>query len=215
MSEPRILAKFDAYPEMLLAFRARATERRFSISNENNHHVAGLSDRRLSQLLSLKTLKNLQSVRRVGMNSLGPLLGFLGAELWLVESKWAMDKFDSKLTKRDERWVRSGAIHFTLSRKEMREIGRKGAKVRWARKRKRSAGASKAAKARWDAVREALKASVALIEAGSIRPVAANRAANKRPAKAQPSRSPGRRPRIAGTAARSGQAPRLSVSTLA
>jgi hypothetical protein len=120
---PRVLAKFDAYPGMLMALRARAAERQFSLSSEENHHVAGLSDRRISQMLSLQTLKNLQSVRRVGVQSLGSLLGFLGAELWLVESPWAMKQFDGRLKKRNENLVHNTVVHVVRTKRDFRKMG--------------------------------------------------------------------------------------------
>jgi hypothetical protein len=159
MTEPRVLAKFDGYPGMLFAFRARASERQFSISSDDNNDKAGLSERRLTQMLSLQTLKNLKNVRRVGMNSLGPLLGFLGAELWLVESKWAMDKFDGKLKKRNEAFVRNDVVHVVRNRRHFRKMGLKGganSRKSMSKRKARELGKNAAA-ARWSKARETPK----------------------------------------------------------
>jgi hypothetical protein len=122
-AEQRVLAKFDAYPGMLMALRARAAERQFAVSSEENHNVTGLSDRRITRMLSLQTLKNLETVRRVGVQSLGPLLGFLGAELWLVESPWAMKQFDGRLKKRNENLVHNSVVHVVRTKRDFRKMG--------------------------------------------------------------------------------------------
>jgi len=122
-TEPRVLAKFDAYPGMLMAFRARAAERQFALSSEENHNVTGLSDRRITQMLSIQTLKNLASVRRVGVQSLAPLLDFLGAELWLVESPWAIKQFDGRLQKRNENLVHNTVVHVVRTKRDFRRMG--------------------------------------------------------------------------------------------
>src|SRR5580698_9755588 len=90
--QQQVLAQITDYPSMLFAMRARAAERQIAISSDEAAHVAGLSDRRLTQILSLRTLRNVQSVRRVGITSLGPVLGLLGVRLLMVEDEEALKR---------------------------------------------------------------------------------------------------------------------------
>jgi len=159
MTAPRVLAKFDDYPGFLAALRARASERKVAISSENSHHVTGLSDRRISQMLSIKTLQNLPNARRVGMLSLGPLLGFLGTELWLVESEWAMRKFDKRLGKRNEIKVQNTIVHMMRSKRDFAAMGKKGGKARLTKMtaKHRIAVARKGGLMRWADIKAAVK----------------------------------------------------------
>jgi hypothetical protein len=110
----------------LAAMRDRADARGFAISGETSHAVAGLSDRRLSQIMSIKTVRPGRNVRRIGIGSLGPVLGFLGCELWLVEDPAAMKLYDKRLEKRMEIKVQRTIIHHFQKVKTLREMGRKG-----------------------------------------------------------------------------------------
>lgn len=150
---PKVLAEFNDYAGFLHSLRARAAERQIAISSDEAANVAGLSDRRITQMLSLRTLHNIQSVRRIGITSMGPLFGILGVKCVLVEDPEALERFGSRIGKRNENLVHGGVITTTFSRKFMQKIGQKGAKVRWKKQRKRTARARKAARARWDSVR--------------------------------------------------------------
>jgi hypothetical protein len=160
MKEPRVLAKFDSYAGMLAAFRSRAEERQIAVGSENSHAVTGLSDRRISQILSIKTLKPGRNVRRVGVLSLGPLLGFLGAELWLVESQWAMRKFDKRLPKRNELKVQRSIVHHFQKIKTLRKMGRAGGKMKFKNldaKRGLASYQRRTALMRWQTIKDAAK----------------------------------------------------------
>jgi hypothetical protein len=178
---PKVLAEFGDYPGMLMAFRARAAERQIAISSDETHHVAGLSDRRITQLLSLRTLRNIQSVRRIGILSLGPLLGVLGVKLVMVEDVDAIKRHGERIKARNNNLVHGGVVQHTQSLKFLRKIGKKGGKARLKtmNAKRRSASARKAAFARWN------KASIA----------AATRAAGTSPKAAPPAARPQRRPR--------------------
>ena len=65
---------------MIAAFRARANERRIAITSPDVAQTAGLAAYYIPKLLTPS--KN--PVRRIGMISLGPLLGVLGAKLVLL-----------------------------------------------------------------------------------------------------------------------------------
>ncbi len=152
-AEPRVLATVTDYPSLLAAFRARATERQIAVSSEQVHHVAGLSDRRISQMLSLRTLQRGKSKGRVGMISLGPLLGVLGVKLLMVEDADALRQFGSRLGKRNENLMRNSVStwHMFRSRRDFQEMGRKGRKSKLAKmtEAEKSELGRRLAKARW------------------------------------------------------------------
>jgi hypothetical protein len=107
-TEPRVLAEFSTYPEMLAAFRARANERKIARSSEDTAFVAGLTSGYLAKLLAPKP------VRRIGMESLGPVLGVLGVKLVMVEDEQAIARLDARkdvrLKERNHNLVHDGVI---------------------------------------------------------------------------------------------------------
>ena len=122
---PETLAEFTDYHGMLIALRARAEQRKIAVSGEETAKVAGLPDRYIQKLIGPKP------VRRIGMFSLGPILGVLGVKLVLVEDPHAMGKYAAKLKERFEPNVRDDATHVTLTHRFMRKIGIKGGAARW------------------------------------------------------------------------------------
>lgn len=154
MTEPRVIAEFSDYSGFLAALRMRANERQIAISGDEVHHVAGLSDRRIAQMLSVKTLQRVASVRRVGMLSLGPLLGVLGVKLVMVEDAQAVARYGSRLKKRNENLVHSGVVHRMLTRDFYSKIGKNGGSNsrKYLGKRARRRLARKAASVRWQSV---------------------------------------------------------------
>jgi hypothetical protein len=103
----RILGEVTDYPSLLAAMRARAVERQIAIGGDEVHAVAGLPERSIPKLLSVRTLRSLKSVRRVGMLSLGPLLGVLGIKLLVIEDEQALKQFGSRLKNRKANLVRT------------------------------------------------------------------------------------------------------------
>jgi hypothetical protein len=100
-------------------------------------------------------LLSVNPVRRVGMISLGPLLGVLGMKLIAVPDDAAVARYSGKLPERNESRVHNGvAIRLIFSRRHMQKIGLKGAEVRWSQARRRRAIARKGGKARWERARE-------------------------------------------------------------
>jgi hypothetical protein len=159
-STPRVLARFNDYSGLLSAMRDRADERGYAISGETSHAVAGLSDRRLSQIMSVKTVRPGRNVRRIGIGSLGPVLGFLGCELWLVEDPAAMKLYDKRLEKRQEIKVQRTIIHHFQKVKTLREMGRAGGKMKFKNLHAKRALASyqrRTALMRWGAIKAAAK----------------------------------------------------------
>lgn len=145
MTEPRRLGRFIDYEGFLACLRARAAELQVPVSGEMTNTVAGLPNKYLQKLIAAKP------VRRIGMTSLGGVLGILGAELWLVENPEAMRRYVSRVSKRDERLVRAMPVHFTVTSRFMKKIAVEGGKERmkslsrWQRRRL----ARKGAAARW------------------------------------------------------------------
>jgi len=147
----KVLATITDYPSFLHAMRARANERQIAISSDQAAHVAGLSDRRLTQILSLRTLQNVQTVRRIGFLSLAPVLGILGVKLQMVEDPDAVKKYGSRIPKRNGNLAHGGEITISISRKFLKTIGKKGGRARMHTMdaKRRSASARNAALARW------------------------------------------------------------------
>jgi hypothetical protein len=135
------------YAGMVEAMRARAQERRIAITSTDVAQTAGLAGHYIAKLLSPS--KN--PVRRVGMISLGPLLG-LQAKLLLVPDPEAEKLYGRRIPQRQENCVHhTGAVHVAFPRKFLRKIGAKGGanSRKNLGKRLRRRLARKAANARW------------------------------------------------------------------
>jgi hypothetical protein len=147
----RVIATFADYPGMLAAMRLRAQEQRIAVGNPAIDEVAGTPAHYCAKLLSPK------APRRIGMYSMAGLLAVLGVKLVMVESREAMERYGSRIPKRDDSRVHSGTVHFALSGKHMGAIRRKGGanSRKNLGKRLRRALARKAAQARWAKARKA------------------------------------------------------------
>lgn len=152
MPNPKVIATFSDYAGMIDAMRARAVERRIAIAGASVAEVSGLPSAYIAKLLSV------HPVRRVGMISLGPLLGVLGVKFVMVEDQEAIAKYSGRIDKRNEKCAHNGgAVSFTFSRRHMQKIGQKGQEVWQKNKRKKmhlqrriSAMKRRAAMARWN-----------------------------------------------------------------
>lgn len=120
MSEPRQLGTATDYHSFMVLLRARAAE--LKVSRDVLDEVSGLGARYVSKLLGPRP------VRRVGMKTLGPLLGALGVRLVVEEDPEAMARFCKRngFGKRDARLVRSASVHIELSQREMKKRQRNG-----------------------------------------------------------------------------------------
>jgi hypothetical protein len=106
-SKPSTEFEIGEYSDLILVLRARCDE--LEISRENIDAVAGFPDRYAAKLLSLR------HVRRVGLQSLGPLLDVLGLKLVPVIDEAAMRRNQSRLVQRDHaHWRSATARHATL-----------------------------------------------------------------------------------------------------
>lgn len=88
------LAEITDYNSLLAALRARADE--LQISRETIDAVAGLPERYSNKLLSLSMIK------RIGMTSLGPLLGALSLKLIAVSDDEAFERNRPRYEPRDK-----------------------------------------------------------------------------------------------------------------
>lgn len=145
------LAEITTYAELVQALRARAVDRRISLQSVTLHEVAGLPDRYLAKVLAPDGTPAAKK-RHLGRVSLGPALAVLGVKLVLVECPEALGRYAHRLDYMDPRDMREKSITFTLSRRLLREAGRKGGlatgkkPAHFLAKR-----AAKAARARWKA----------------------------------------------------------------
>lgn len=165
-----MIAEFNDYPGFMQALRVRANEIHMSRSDDQNADIAGLPNKYITKLLGPRP------VRRVGMKTLGALLGVLGVKLILVIDEEAVKRYGHKVRKRDERLVRDKTVTIEFSRRHMQKIGRMGGKARFElpakqiRKLAREAGLARQAKRRlahtgefdWKAVKAAVKGRCAL-----------------------------------------------------
>jgi hypothetical protein len=124
MGEPRALATFADYAGLHEALRARADS--LQISREGLDHLAGLPGGYAGKVLGLAKAKGL------GVKSLGLLLAALGCELVLVEIPGATERLAGRFDKRDARKVRDAVCHFSVSKRHLAKIGRKGGQRRQA-----------------------------------------------------------------------------------
>jgi hypothetical protein len=126
MAQPqaRELAHVTDYYSLISAFRARAAEMHIATGSDNVAHVAGIAHGYLGKLLAPRP------VRRIGMQSLGPVLGVLGVKIIVVEDEDALRRFGSRLKRRNDNLVRSAASEFRLTHRWLRKIASKGGKSR-------------------------------------------------------------------------------------
>jgi hypothetical protein len=94
----RQLAEASDYDGLVAAIRMRVEE--LQISRETINEVAGLPAGYSGKILGLKQR------RRLGMISLGPILGALGIKLVVVEDEQALKLVRGRFKKRNENLVR-------------------------------------------------------------------------------------------------------------
>jgi len=116
------LGEFNDYEGMLHLLRRRTAELQIAVSGADTAAVSGLPDKYLQKILSI------QKTRRIGMSSLGGVLGILGMKLVAFEDPIALRRFTSRLHKRDSKLVRDGAVHFSITRRFLKKIGVDGGK---------------------------------------------------------------------------------------
>jgi hypothetical protein len=99
MDAPKQLAVVHDYDELIAAIRARRDE--LEVTHATLDHVSGLASGHTSKLFCIPPIK------RLGMISLGAMLGSVGLMLVVVEDPAALARVSGRLVKR-ERPARSG-----------------------------------------------------------------------------------------------------------
>jgi hypothetical protein len=102
-------AEINDYPLLIQAMRQRADD--LSLSRENIDEIAGWADRLAGKLLSLTPIGqrrdgSRRSARRLGLETLGPMLAALGMNLVAVEDPDALERYQAQRKSRNESQVR-------------------------------------------------------------------------------------------------------------
>jgi hypothetical protein len=141
--EPRVIAEFCNYDELINALRARVAE--LNLSGEQIDRRSGLADHYAQKLLGPN------QIRRLGAISLGPFLGALAVRGRLIEDRAAVEKLRRQTTPRQSQFVRSVAVYTKLTTRFLRKIGAKGGENsrKYMSARQARALARRAARARW------------------------------------------------------------------
>lgn len=127
MSESRVIATVATYDELIDALRERVRE--LNVSHATLDDVAGLPARYVSKLLADPAPK------RLGLTSMGPLLGALGVELIVVESADAMRRIANQLDPRQRQLAdgKSAPVVIRLGRRKLKRLASLGGKARAAK----------------------------------------------------------------------------------
>ena len=142
---PRVIAdEIVEYSDFMQALRARVNE--LQIQGDSFCEFAGLARGYLSKLLTIR------SVRRVGMQSMGPLLSAMGVKLQMVEDPAGTARL-RRLSPRNPSYVRAmpASACIVLTPRMLQRIRRLGGQARMAKltPKQRSELGRKAALARW------------------------------------------------------------------
>jgi hypothetical protein len=150
-----ILAEVKDYEQLHAALRARVEQ--LDVSRETLDHLTGLQSGYCAKLLANTRLK------RMGAQSLGPLLTVCGLRLLVVEDPDAMARFAPRLEKRDLRAVRVPTLGKRKKRRHYPKLGPAWGKrmaalrVLTQSRRERSRLASRAATIRWRDIKNAMR----------------------------------------------------------
>ena len=141
----RIIAdEIVEYSDFMQALRARVNE--LQIQGDSFCEFAGLARGYLSKLLTIR------SVRRVGLQSMGPLLSAMGVKLQMVEDPAGTARL-RRLPPRNPSYVRTmpADAGITLTARMLKRIRRLGGQARMAQltAKQRSELGRRGAKARW------------------------------------------------------------------
>ena len=142
---PRVIAdEIVEYSDFMQALRARVNE--LQIQGDSFCEFAGLARGYLSKLLTIR------SVRRVGMQSMGPLLSAMGVKLVMIEDPAGTARL-RRLPPRNPSYVRAMPADacMVLTPRMLARIRKAGGRARMAQlsAKERSELARKAALARW------------------------------------------------------------------
>jgi hypothetical protein len=119
----RILAEFSDYPGLLNAVRSRVNE--LAINGERFDEYAGLPRGYLSKLIGA------HPIRSLGRISMGPVFGALGIRCIIVEDPIATTRLKSRLTPRNNSFMRPSRTLQTVTDRQWRRIRKLGSEARW------------------------------------------------------------------------------------
>jgi hypothetical protein len=143
MTEPRVIATFGDYGGLVDGLRARVAE--LNVTGSTVDEIAGYAAGYTQKLLGARPVK------RIGLRSMGDILGALGLKAQLIEDPEAVARVAGRLNPRKQRLVHTDAVQITTTRRFLRKIGRAGGQMSRSKmsKRKASQLGRKAALARW------------------------------------------------------------------
>lgn len=118
--EARVLGAVFDYPSMMAVMRARANELHIARGHEDTSDLSGLPDKYLAKLLGPRP------VRRIGMKTMGAVMGVLQMKFIAVVDEEAVRRYGKRTRARDERRVHSDIVTLEFSRRFMQKIGKKG-----------------------------------------------------------------------------------------
>jgi hypothetical protein len=153
-TEPRIIAEVRDYAGLHAAFRARADE--LAVSRETLDDLTGLQSGYTAKLLAPVPIK------RIGLQSLGPLLCVLGVRLVMLEDLDALRRMGPRLQKRRDASVRYVSARRRKKRPKLApELARMMAarRVLTQTRKQRSQIAKRAAVIRWSVVKQVMRAA--------------------------------------------------------
>jgi len=125
MSAGRVIGEFADYAGMVAMLRARVAE--LQINGERFDEFAGLPRGYLSKLIGANP------VRRIGMQSLGPLFDALGVSGVLVENTQATARLKSRLAPRNNSYPRTTHTLRVVTDRQWHRIQKLGRQARWKR----------------------------------------------------------------------------------
>jgi hypothetical protein len=121
MTERRIIGICTDYLGFIAALRDRAADLGLAMGSENAAEISGLAGATLARLMTPKTSGKILSIE-----SFGVVLGLLGVKVLVIEDEGQTRRMEPRIVKRNIGYVRDGSVHFSFSRKELKEMQRKG-----------------------------------------------------------------------------------------
>lgn len=121
MSDRRIIAECQDYLGFIAALRDRAADLGLAMGSENAAEISGLAGATLARLMTPKTSGKILSIE-----SFGVVLGLLGVKVLVIEDVSQTRRMETRIVKRNIGYVRDCVVHFSVPRKEFKEMGQKG-----------------------------------------------------------------------------------------
>jgi hypothetical protein len=120
---PKVLGEFVEYSDFIQVIRNRVAE--LSIHGTRFDALAGWPEGYLSKLTSA------HPVRRVGLQSMGPLLSAMGVKLVMIEDPEGTQRLKDRLEPRNNSYPRATCTLRIVTDKQWRRLQKLGGKARW------------------------------------------------------------------------------------